>query len=57
MLRATLMVSGLELSDCFGAGEAMPAIDQARPELPVLDVGLPGEDGSRSPTGWTSSVA
>ncbi len=45
VLMATMAGAGIDAHLATTGREAMAAIDQAPPELLVLDIGLPGEDG------------
>ena len=45
VLLATLASAGIDADLAATGREAMLAIEQAPPDLLVLDVGLPGEDG------------
>src|SRR5919204_5037759 len=45
LLRTTLEVFDIELSEAASAEEAMASIEAAVPDAIVLDVGLPGMDG------------
>ena len=51
LLRTTFELIDIEIDEAGTAAEATAAIAARAPDVVVLDIGLPGEDGSRSAGG------